>query len=150
MYSYRPPHMAEKKQDDRLEHIYSSSVRIRDVALGTCQKRWMIGKSGERESGISMLAARQDDDDDDDDDVWDHTWEVFAPSSYYVWSQMPGWNLRIRMLPCEFFHELLLWFVGFLDSVMLWITFSENNFDSLLEFSQFLVQFGWVAVHYKP
>ena len=33
------PHMAEQKQDDQLEHTYSSSVRIRDVALRTGQKR---------------------------------------------------------------------------------------------------------------
>ena len=30
----------------------------------TCQRRWMIGRSGERGPGISMLAARHDDDDD--------------------------------------------------------------------------------------
>ena len=36
-----------------------------DVALKTCQKRWTIGRSGERGSGISVLAARHDDDDDD-------------------------------------------------------------------------------------
>ena len=29
----------------------------------------MIGRNGERRSGISALAARHDDDDDDDDDV---------------------------------------------------------------------------------
>ena len=57
-----------QKQDDQLEHTYSSYVRIRDVALKTCQKRWTIGRSGERGSGISMLAARHDDDDDDDED----------------------------------------------------------------------------------
>ena len=45
-------------------HTYSSYVRIRDVTLKTCQKRWMIGRSGERGSGISVLAARHDDDDD--------------------------------------------------------------------------------------
>ena len=56
--------MAEKKQEDQLEHTYSCYVRIRDVALKTCQRRWMIGKSGVRGSGISMLAARHDDDDD--------------------------------------------------------------------------------------
>ena len=67
MYSYGPPHMAEQKQDDLLEHTYSSYVRIWDVALKTCQRRWMIGRSGERGSGISVLAAWQDDDDDDDD-----------------------------------------------------------------------------------
>ena len=39
IYSYGPPHMAKQKQDDQLEHTYSSYVRIRDVALKTCQKR---------------------------------------------------------------------------------------------------------------
>ena len=65
MYSYGPPHMAKKEQDDQLEHTYSSYVKIRDVALKTCQKRWMIGRSGERGSRISVLAARHDDDDDE-------------------------------------------------------------------------------------
>ena len=49
------PYMAEQKQDDHLEHTYSSSVRIRDVALKTCQRRWTIRRSGERGSGISVL-----------------------------------------------------------------------------------------------
>ena len=62
MYSYRPPHMAEQKQDDQLEHTYSSYVRIRDVALKTCWRRWTIGKSGVRGSGISVPAVGNDDD----------------------------------------------------------------------------------------
>ena len=62
MYSYGPPHMAKEKQDDQLEHTYSSYVRIRDVVLKTYQKRWMIGRSVERGSGISVLAAWHDDD----------------------------------------------------------------------------------------
>ena len=66
MYSYGLPHMAEQKQDGQLEHTYSSTVRIRDVALKTCQKRWTIGRNGERGSGISVLVARHDNDDDDD------------------------------------------------------------------------------------
>ena len=66
MYSYGPPHMAEQKQDDQLEHTYSSYVRIWDVALKTCQRWWTIGRSGVRGSGISVLAARHDDEDDDD------------------------------------------------------------------------------------
>ena len=49
-------------QDNQLEHTYSSYVRIWDVALKTSQKRWMIGRSGEGGSGISMLVARHDDD----------------------------------------------------------------------------------------
>ena len=48
MYSYGLPNIAKQKQDDQLEHIYSSYVRIRDVALKTCQRWWMIGRSGER------------------------------------------------------------------------------------------------------
>ena len=66
MYSYGPPYMAEKKQDDQLEHTYSSYVRIWDVALKTCQRRWTMGRSGESRSGISVLAAWHDNDDDDD------------------------------------------------------------------------------------
>ena len=48
----------------QLEHTFSSYVRIPDVALKTCQRRWTIGRSGERGSGISVLAARYHDDDD--------------------------------------------------------------------------------------
>ena len=69
MYSYGTPHMAGQKQDDQLGHTYSSYVRIRDVALKTSQRRWTIGRGGERGSGISVQAVRHDDD-DDDDDVW--------------------------------------------------------------------------------
>ena len=43
-------------------YIHITYVRIRDVALKTCQRRWTIGRSGERGSGISVLAARHDDD----------------------------------------------------------------------------------------
>ena len=63
MYSYGPPHMAEQNQDDQYEHTFSNYVRIRDVVQKTCQRRWTIGKSGERGSGISVLPARHDDDD---------------------------------------------------------------------------------------
>ena len=53
--------MATQKQDNQLEHTYNSSVRIRDVALKTCQRRRMFGRSGKKGSGISVLAARHDD-----------------------------------------------------------------------------------------
>ena len=66
MFSDGPPHMAEQKQGNLFEPTYSSYVRIRDVALRTCQKRLAIRRSGERGSGISVLVARQDDEDDDD------------------------------------------------------------------------------------
>ena len=54
-----------EKQDDQLEHTYSSYVRIRDVALKTSQRWWGIRRSGEKGSVISVLTARHDDDDDD-------------------------------------------------------------------------------------
>ena len=63
MYTYGPPDMDELKQDDQLEHTYSSYVRIRDEAQKTCQRQWTIGRSDERGSGIFVLAARHDDDD---------------------------------------------------------------------------------------
>ena len=61
--------MANQKQDNQLEHSYSSYVMIRDVTPKTCRRRWMIGRRGERGSGISVLAALDDDDDDDDNQV---------------------------------------------------------------------------------
>ena len=64
MYFYGPPHIAEQKQDDQPEHTFSGYVRIRDVALKTYQRRWTIGWSGERGSGISVLATRHHDEDD--------------------------------------------------------------------------------------
>ena len=54
--------MARQKQDDQLEHASSSYVIIWDVALKTCQRRWTIGRSSERGSGISVPVARHDDD----------------------------------------------------------------------------------------
>ena len=53
--------MDEHKQDDKPEPTYSSSVLIRDVALKTCRKQWVIGRDDERGSGISVLMARHDD-----------------------------------------------------------------------------------------
>ena len=47
----------------RLARTYSGYVRIRDVALKTCRRRWTIGRSGERGSKISMQAAQHDHDD---------------------------------------------------------------------------------------
>ena len=64
MYSYGTTHMAVQKQDDQLELTYSNYVRTQDVNLKNCRRRWVIGRSGERGSGISVLAARHDDDDD--------------------------------------------------------------------------------------
>ena len=64
LYSYGPLHMAEQKQGDQLELTYSSSVRIRGVALKTCRKRWTIWSGDEKGSGVSVLMAPEDDGDD--------------------------------------------------------------------------------------
>ena len=64
MYSCAPLRRDEQKQDVQLEHKYSNSVPILDVARKTCQKQWSIGRGGERGSEMSVLTARHDDDDD--------------------------------------------------------------------------------------
>ena len=56
--------MDEQRQDDQLEPTYTSYVPIQDVALKTCRKQWMIGRGGERGSGISVLMVQHDDDDE--------------------------------------------------------------------------------------
>ena len=56
--------MAKQKQDDQSELTYSSYVRTWDVTQKTCRRRWMIGRSGKRWPGISVLAAQHDDDDE--------------------------------------------------------------------------------------
>ena len=63
-YSSGPLYIDEQKQDNQLEPTCSSSVPIRDVALKTCRKQWMVGRGGERESGISVLMVWHGDDDD--------------------------------------------------------------------------------------
>ena len=47
----------------KAEHSYSSYVMIRDVTPKTYRRRWMIGRRGERGSGMSVPAARHDDHD---------------------------------------------------------------------------------------
>ena len=92
MCSYGPPHMARQEQDNQLEHAYNSFVRIRDVTLKTYQKRWTIGKSGERGSGISVLPARHDD--DDDDDIYINV-EIWKCTSAPLWYRIGGCNITV-------------------------------------------------------
>ena len=79
------PIMAKQKQDDQLEHTCSSYVRIRDVALKTCQRQWTIWKSSERGSGISVLAARHDDEDISKILNWICLWASSLSSSSFSW-----------------------------------------------------------------
>ena len=84
MYSCRPLHMDEQRQDDQLEPTYSSSVLIWDVNLKTSQKQLTIGRGGERGSGISMLMVRRDDDDDDDIYIYIYIYYVRTCMSIYL------------------------------------------------------------------
>ncbi len=61
------PHKWPSKSRTTSSNIHTAAMW--DVALKTDQKRWTIGWSGERGSGISVLAARHD-----DDDVCDMNW----------------------------------------------------------------------------
>ena len=56
-----PFHMDMQKQDDKLEHIYNSSVLRQHIALKTSQEQWTIVTGGERVSGRFLLVARHDD-----------------------------------------------------------------------------------------
>ena len=62
MYSCGPLHRDGQRRDAQLEHTYSSSVQIVDVARKTCQKQWTIGRGGKRGSIISVQIAWHDDD----------------------------------------------------------------------------------------
>ena len=55
--------MAKQKQDDQLEHTYSSYVRIR-MQPEDLPKAMNDREKWRERSGISVLMARHDDDDD--------------------------------------------------------------------------------------
>ena len=101
MFYYGPLHMAELKQGDQLKPTYSSSVRIQDVALRICQKRWTIGRSGKRGSGISMLVARQDDD------------YFICTIIYFNCKKNISWIHRLKPVPVGVVSDVLIfWVIG--------------------------------------
>ena len=119
MYFYGRPHMAEQKQDGQHEHTFSNYVRIRDVVQKTCQKRWTIGKSGEKGSGISVLAARHDDDDDVEEPLNSKVIKCFVP------------ELRIRKcfscfeIPMFYVYELWTLYVRF-THIRIWVWYTSR------------------------
>ena len=62
MYSCGLLHMDQQGKGNQLVHLYNSPVMIQDEEWKTCQERWTIGTSGDRESEKSVLAARHNDD----------------------------------------------------------------------------------------
>ena len=147
MYSYGPPHMAKQKQDDQLEHTYSSYVRIRDVALKTCQRRWMIGRSDERGSEISMLAAWHDDDDDDetkaDMRIGDSTRTIDSQFA----ARFNIFNVYITRQKSRIFSEHCFIIEKVYLSVSVYIT-SYAKYDSFLCFSLKLENFTSRSLHW--
>ena len=57
MFSYGPLHIDVQMLADQQELIYNSSVWTQDVVWKTCQKGWMIGTNGKRESGKSVASS---------------------------------------------------------------------------------------------
>ena len=58
----------------------------------------MIGRGGERGSGISVLVAwHDDDDDDDDDDDKKKSWEISG--SCWKVKKKTHWNMKITIIP---------------------------------------------------
>ena len=95
------PSYDRAKQDDELEPTYSSSLRIRDVALRNYRKWWTIGSSGERGPGISVLTARND---DDDYDLSEFSWINYFKIS-------PCWKDNDACTTCvtyKYFSQLLI------------------------------------------
>ena len=142
MYSYGPPHMAKQKQDDQLELTYSSYVKTQDVTLKTCRRRWMIGRSGERGSGISVLAARHDDDDDSSTcpEVWVYKIRIillyFCRSNknvygfcFFFWGGggHPVWKIRLKdILKQEIsIHFLYAFMLNF--KIHFWYKYKSTN-----------------------
>ena len=68
-------------------HTFSSYVRMRDAALKTYQRRWTIGRSGERGSGISVLAAWHDDDDISTQKKESGWWKIYYTDKIFVASK---------------------------------------------------------------
>ena len=130
MYSSGTINMDQLKQDEQLEHTYSSYVRIQDIAQNTCQRRWTIGNSGEKGSGISVLAARHD----DDEFSWDTLLKFFL-SSPFAW-----WCLLIILASiCRFPLLWAFWF--FLGLVVLFLLSCVVSQFSLWAWHIFYVEF---------
>ena len=84
------PHTWPCKSRTISTNIHSATMwGIRYVVQKTCLRRWTIGKSGERGSGISVLPSRHDDDDDDD--------ETSTVLFYTIWFSM---STKFHVLPC--------------------------------------------------
>ena len=130
MCSCGPPHMANQKPDDQLEHSYSSYVMIRDVTPKTCRRRWMIGKRGEKGSGISVLATRHD-----DDDVFFKCWSYAGTSSNMIWTAFDNYVFFVLKFSANYvpFWYQIRSFIGFNFILILYFLFIVDDTHALWE-----------------
>ena len=71
------PHIWPCKSRTTSSNLHTATMwGHRDVTLKTCRRWWVIGRSGERGSGISVLTARHDD--DDVTNTWNHLTLIYA------------------------------------------------------------------------
>ena len=59
-FLYGPLHMDIPVLANQQELTYNTPVWTQGIVWKTCQKLWMMGTNGERESGKSMLAPQLD------------------------------------------------------------------------------------------
>ena len=122
MYSYGSPHMATQKQDDQLERTFSSYVRIRDVVLKTYLGRWTIGRSGERESGISVLPARYDDDDNHNTNSIHRAWLNTNHNGHWIWQIKQIFKINDILL-----YTTPVFFPMIADIITAWLFFHHTS-----------------------
>ena len=80
-------------------------MRTQDVTLRTCRRRWMIGRIGERGSGISVLAARHDDN-DIYIYIYNHPWtDCFIVSHFFSVARHVG-RLKLGLQPGQLYVRL--------------------------------------------
>ena len=137
MYSCGPPLMDVQVWDDQHELTYSSYVRTRVVILKTCRRRWVIGRNGERRSGISAQAARHDDDDDDTKNSTIYNKEI---SSHLLFM----YSFCISCYPCIFTIKFAqnMWLIHhelFFDLFCIRKRYSANHHAFLYNFIFFIL-----------
>ena len=113
------------------EHTFSNYVRIRNVVQKTCQRRWTIGRSGERGSGISVLPARHDDDDihifmwEKNTQINTHT-HIHAHIYIYIYIYMWCVWVCVSVCVCQWiFLCMVRWGVMFIKSIFPIFGFKE-------------------------
>ena len=132
-----PPHMVKQKQDDQLEFTYSSYMKTQNVTLKTCRRRWMIGRGGERGSGISVLAARHE-----DDDIYIYMYisssscraastDIYLSIYIYIYSCIYLSSVHIYM--SVYFHIYYLFIIS--RSIFISISLNFIQFNSILFFN---------------